>query len=79
MAIGYGVGALFAMALAFIELNTHVIARAGLDPLWAIALSSIPATVIAYRPTKGLWFVLLYLYGLAGEPDDQASRTATGA
>jgi uncharacterized protein (DUF983 family) len=70
VAIGYGIGALFAMALAFIELNWHPIARAGLDPLWTIALSSIPATVLGYRPAKGVWFVLLYLYGLGSELDE---------
>lgn len=79
VAIGYGIGALFAMALAFIELNTHVLARAGLDPLWTIALSSIPATVLAYRPAKGLWFVLLYLYGLAGEHDEDVPPRSTEA
>ena len=72
VAVGYGIGALFAMALAVIELRTHVIAEAGLDPLWTIALSSVPATVLAYRPAKGLWFVLLYLFGLAGDPDEPA-------
>ncbi len=79
VAIGYGIGALFAMALALIELRTHFIADAGLDPLWAIALSSIPATVLAYRPAKGLWFVLLYLYGLAGEPDEPTTEAASEA
>jgi uncharacterized protein (DUF983 family) len=80
VAVGYSIGALFAMALAVIELRTHVIANAGLDPLWTIALSSIPATVLAYRPAKGLWFVLLYLFGLAGEPDaPPAESSAEGA
>ncbi len=69
VAIGYGIAALAAMLATVVELNAHALARAGLDPMWTIALGAIPVTVFAYRPAKGLWFTLLYLYGLAGEPD----------
>lgn len=67
VAIGYGFGALFAFGLGLIELLYHPIAEAGLNPLWTIAIVSTPVTALLYRPAKGLWFALLYLYGLAGE------------
>lgn len=67
VAIGYAFGALFAFALAIAEVRWHSIAEAGLDPLWTIALVSLPFTVLAYRPAKGLWFSLQYVYGLAGD------------
>lgn len=69
VAIGYGMAAVAAIVAGVIELNAHPIARVGLDPMWTIALGAVPVTVLAYRPAKGLWFTLLYLYGLAGEPD----------
>lgn len=69
VAIGYGIAALLAIIAAVVELNAHPIARAGLDPMWTIALGAVPVTVLAYRPAKGLWFTLLYLFGLASEPD----------
>jgi len=67
VAIGYLFGALFAFGLGMVELRWHAIRDAGLDPLWTIAVLSLPITALAYRPAKGLWFSLLYLYGLAGE------------
>jgi uncharacterized protein (DUF983 family) len=67
VAIGYAFGALFAFAVGLVELRWHPIAEAGLDPLWTIALVSLPVTALAYRPAKGLWFSLIYIYGLAGE------------
>ncbi|MFN8638031.1 MAG: DUF983 domain-containing protein [Dehalococcoidia bacterium] len=76
MAIGYGIAALVAMAAAVLELQTHLIARAGLDPMWTIAIASIPVTVLAYRPAKGLWFVLMYLFGLGGEGDGFEANSA---
>ncbi len=75
VAIGYGIAALFAIALTVLELNVHFIARAGLDPTWTIAALAIPVTMLAYRPAKGLWFTLLYLYGLGGEPDGTHGAT----
>lgn len=68
VAIGYAFGALFATILTLIELTSHPLREAGLPPTWTIAALSIPVTVLAYRPAKGLWFSLMYLYGLAGEP-----------
>ena len=76
IAIGYLFGALFAFGLGLVELRWHPIREAGLDPLWTIAVLSLPVTALAYRPAKGLWFSLLYLYGLAG--DDEASSTPAG-
>jgi uncharacterized protein (DUF983 family) len=67
IAVGYGFGALFAFGLGLVELLYHPIASAGLNPLWTIAIVSIPVTALAYRPAKGLWFALLYLYRLGGE------------
>jgi hypothetical protein len=78
MAIGYVLGAGFAMVLGVIEWRFHPIAELGLHPMWTIAVAAIPATAIFYRPSKGVWFALLYLYGLAGdEGDAPISRDAT--
>lgn len=79
MAIGYGIAALVAMVAAVIELQTHVIARAGLDPMWTIAAAAVPVTVLAYRPAKGLWFTLMYLFGLSGEPEAPEAGSAPPA
>ncbi len=75
VAIGYGIAAVFAFVLAIIELNAHPIARFGLDPMWTIAAVSVPVTALAYRPAKGLWFTLLYLYGLGGDRDEPPRPT----
>ena len=78
-AIGYVLGAAFAMLLGIIEWQTHFIAEAGLHPMWTIALAAIPATALFYRPSKGVWFALLYIYNLAGDEDDAPlPRGATG-
>src|SRR5688500_14980690 len=60
VAIGYVLGAAFAMVLGVIEYMYHPLAEAGLHPLWTIAVASLPATAIFYRPSKGVWFALLY-------------------
>lgn len=62
-AIGYGFGALFVAALGTVELAAGPLRAAGLDPLWTIALLSLPATALAYRPAKGLWVALLWYAG----------------
>ena len=61
--IGYGIGALFIVLLGMIELIWEPLSAIGLDPLWTIALLSLPVTALGYRPAKGLWFALLYLAG----------------
>lgn len=63
IAIGYGIGALFVVALGMAELLWGPLRSLGLDPLWTIAIASLPVTALAYRPAKGLWFALLYLAG----------------
>ena len=62
-ALGYGIGAVFVVALGMMELLWGPLRALGLDPLWTIALASLPVTALAYRPAKGLWFALLYLGG----------------
>ncbi|TAK75994.1 MAG: DUF983 domain-containing protein [Dehalococcoidia bacterium] len=58
--IGYGVGALLGIVFSFVELRWHWIASTGLDPLWTIAIGSVVASAVAYRPSKALWFAILY-------------------
>lgn len=62
IAVGYGIAALLAIALTVIEVIAHPIARVGLDPIWAITIIGVAATVLAYRPAKGLWFALLLAF-----------------
>ena len=62
-ALGYGIGAIFAVVLGMAELLWGPLRALGLDPLWTIALASLPVTALGYRPAKGLWFALLYLAG----------------
>ena len=62
MAIAYGVGAAVAVALTLVEVRWHPLADAGLDPLWVIPIAGIVSVLPAYRPAKGLWFALLWLY-----------------
>lgn len=62
-ALGYAIGALFVVALGMVELVWGPIRALGLDPLWTIAIASLPVTALGYRPAKGLWFALLYLAG----------------
>ena len=50
------------------------IAGLGLDPTWTIAIASLPVTVVCYRPAKGLWFGLLYLFGFMESPAPAAER-----
>lgn len=63
IAIGYGIGALFVVAFGMVELLWGPLRALGLDPMWTIALASLPVIALAYRPAKGLWFGLLYLAG----------------
>ena len=63
VAIGYGIGAVFVVVVGMVELLWGPLRQLGLDPMWTIALASLPVTALAYRPAKGLWFALLYLAG----------------
>jgi len=71
IAIGYAVGALCALLLGLIELAWHPIGATGLHPLWTIIIVSLIVTAFAYRPAKGAWFALLWLYEFTDEPDEQ--------
>jgi hypothetical protein len=75
IAIGYGFGAAFGLALAFAELRWHRIDGAGLDPAWTIALFALSFTALGYRPAKAIWFGLLYRYGFMDTPADEAPVT----
>ena len=62
IAIGYGIGATAALALAMIELGLRPFRDAGLHPMWTIVVLSLLVTLIGYRWAKAAWFSLLYLY-----------------
>jgi uncharacterized protein (DUF983 family) len=62
MAIAYAVGAAVAVAMTLIEVRWHPLVSAGLSPLWVIPIAGIVSVLPAYRPAKGLWFALLWLY-----------------
>lgn len=68
VAIGYAFGALFGIVAAVVEIVWRPLTHAGLDPTWTIAIAALPVTVACYRPAKGLWFGLLYLYGFMDTP-----------
>jgi uncharacterized protein (DUF983 family) len=61
--VGYGIGALFVLLLVFIEVFAHPIRAIGLNPIWTITLAGLVVTALVYRPSKGLWFALLWVYG----------------
>lgn len=60
LGIGYGVGALLGIVLGIAEVAWRPIGRTGLDPLWTIAAVSVAMSAVAYRPSKALWFAILY-------------------
>jgi uncharacterized protein (DUF983 family) len=60
LALGYGIGAIVAIALSLAEVAWRPIRDAGLDPMWTIAIVSLLATALGYRWAKGVWFALLY-------------------
>jgi uncharacterized protein (DUF983 family) len=60
IAIGYGIGALAALLLAFVEVWWGPLRVLGLDPLWTIAVLALIATGVGLRWAKAIWFVLLY-------------------
>ncbi len=78
VAVGYAFGAAFGIVAAVIEIAWHPIAGTGLDPTWTIAIASLPVTVVCYRPAKGLWFGLLYLFGFMDTPAVAPSGPAPG-
>lgn len=68
-AIGYTIGALVAVALALIEGQWAPLTAPGLPSMWTIAVLSLVATVIGYRPAKAMWFALLYEWGFMARGD----------
>lgn len=62
LALGYGIGAIVALAVAFLELWLGPIREAGLHPVWTILAIALLATLAGYRWAKATWFALLYLY-----------------
>ncbi len=68
--LGYAVGALVVVALGIIEALWHPIQQQlRLDPLWTITIIGLAVAAPAYRPAKGFWFALLWVYGFTGEPE----------
>ena len=76
MAVGYGVGALVVLLLTFVELAYQPLDRLGLDPFWTIPVVAALVTLVAYRPAKGLWFALLWLYGFTEDGPGNAREGA---
>lgn len=62
LALGYGIGAIAALALALVEIWWRPFREAGLHPLWMIVVLSLLVTLIGYRWAKSSWFALLYIY-----------------
>lgn len=70
IAVGYGIGALVVVALGIAEAMWHPIGQyLGWDPLWTITIVGMVVAVPAYRPAKGFWFALLWVYGFTGDPE----------
>jgi len=76
LALGYTAGALAAVLLGLVELRWHPIRELGLHPLGTIIVVSLLVTVPAYRPAKGVWFALLWLFEFT---DDAERATEAGA
>lgn len=74
IAIGYGVGALCVTAMGLVELIWHPLGNLGLHPLWTIVVVSLIVTAFAYRPAKGFWFALLWLYEFTDEPEETSEQ-----
>jgi uncharacterized protein (DUF983 family) len=62
LAVGYAAGTAVAVALTVMEVLWHPLVGIGLSPLWTITAAGIVSVLPAYRPAKGLWFALLWLY-----------------
>lgn len=76
LGIGYGIGALLGIAFGIAEVAWHPIGRVGLDPLWTIAAVSVAASAVAYRPSKALWFAILYRWDFMAFGDGPAGPAA---
>jgi uncharacterized protein (DUF983 family) len=69
LAIGYTIGAVIAILLAFAEVAWAPIRGAGLDPMWTIAVIALVSTAIGYRWAKAMWFALLFEWGFMARGD----------
>lgn len=70
VAVGYAIGAVVVVILGIAEAVWHPISRyTSLDPLWTITIVGLLIAALAYRPAKGFWFALLWVYELNGEPE----------
>jgi uncharacterized protein (DUF983 family) len=76
VAVGYAVGALCAVALGLVELIWHPLRGLGVHPLATILIVSLIVTALAYRPSKGAWFALLWLYEFTDEPEPTSETEA---
>ncbi|MGE3960313.1 MAG: DUF983 domain-containing protein [Dehalococcoidia bacterium] len=79
LALGYTVGALAAIVLAFLELWLRPIRDAGLHPVWTIVILSLVVTLIGYRWAKASWFSLLYLYDFMAFGDAPPGPPSSGS
>lgn len=70
IALGYGIGALVAIALALLEIAYRPIRDAGINPAWTIVVLSLLATAVGYRWAKATWFALLYQWDFMAFGDD---------
>ena len=70
IAIGYGIGALVAIALALVEVRFRPLRDAGLDPAWTTVIVALVATAATYRWAKAIWFSLLYQWDFMAFGDD---------
>ncbi len=79
-AIGYTWGALCVVVLGVIELIWHPLGNLGVHPLGTIMVLSLIVTAVGYRPSKGAWFVLLWLYEFTDEaaPEEPPRHTNAG-
>lgn len=70
VALGYGIGAIVAVVLAFIEVMYRPMRELGLHPAWTIVVLALLATLIGYRWAKSTWFALLYQWNFMAFGDE---------
>ena len=76
IAIGYTIGAVIAILLAFAEIAWSPIRNLGLPATWTIAVISLVATAIGYHWAKSLWFALLFEWGFMAKGDAPPGPTS---
>ena len=78
LALGYGIGALVALALALVEMVYRPMRDAGIEPSWTIVVIALLSTLVGYRWAKATWFALLYLFDFMAFGDDPAGPPPVG-